>query len=423
MNITSSIYILIAVSFCTASANESSVPREKGNLATRVKINTKNIDVMERKILKSKAKLNKVVVEFSGTVMDVNENIADLAVRIQNTTEDVNGAVLEIDGKVNDSNQVIADLGRQIKKTAEELNGDVLRLDEKITNADVEVEEKFEELNEEIADIGGQLNATTDDLNDLDGAVTGVEEKIEVLNGDVLELDEKFTNADVDVEGKVTKLNEEIADLGGKLNTTTDDLNDIDEVVTGLEEKYDGAVTSLEEKIELLEEALEVSHNDLDEAVTGLEEKIKLLEDALEVALKVEEIQFRGVASQSTTHPSSNYPIFQAMYCNDGAKNVREKCHTKPGDADPWWKLSFTNDVVINRIMTYNTASIKYTVGNRVSILSTTGTIVWEHTIEKEEKRVNVIAVPNIVGQYVKFDKPPKEHILMREVVVFGRYD
>jgi len=434
MNITSSIYILIAVSFCTASANESSVPREKGNLATRVKINTKNIDVMERKILKSKAKLNKVVVEFSGTVMDVNENIADLAVRIQNTTEDVNGAVLEIDGKVNDSNQVIADLGRQIKKTAEELNGDVLRLDEKITNADVGVEGKFVELNEEIADIGGQLNATTDDLNDLDGAVTGVEEKIEVLNGDVLELDEKFTNADVDVEGKVTKLNEEIADLGGKLNTTTDDLNDIDEVVTGLEEKYDGAVTSLEEKIELLEEALEVSHNDLDEAVTGLEEKhdgavtgleekIKLLEDALEVALKVEEIQFRGVASQSTTYPSSNYTNYDARNCNDGAKNVREKCHTNQGDADPWWKLSFTNDVVINRIVLYVDNARQYTAGNRLSILSTTGTIVWEHTIEKEEKRIYVIAVPNVAGQYVKIDKAVNGYIIMSEMVVFGRYD
>merc|ERR1740136_520499 len=144
--------------------------------------------------------------------MDVNENIADLTVRIQNTTEDVNGAVLEIEGKVNDSSQVIADLGRQIKKTTEVLNGNVLRLDEKFTNADVEVEGKVVVLNEEIADLGGQLNATTDDLNDLDEAVTGVEEKIKVLNADVLRLDEKFTNADVEVEGKVVVLNEEIAD-------------------------------------------------------------------------------------------------------------------------------------------------------------------------------------------------------------------
>jgi len=195
-------------------------------------------------------------------------------------------------------------------------------------------------------------------------------------------------------------LNEEIADLGGKLNATTDDLNDLDEAVTGVEEK------------------IEVFNGDLDEAVTGLEEKIKLLEEALEVARKVEEIQFFGVASQSTT--LSDYV---AMNCIDGSQSNDDYCHTVKGDADPWWKLSFTNDVVINRIMTYNTRSMKYTVGNRVSILSAAGTIVWEHTIEKEEKKVNVIAVPNIAGQYVKFDKPPRGYIIMREVVVFGRYD
>merc|ERR1740124_1421076 len=219
-----------------------------------------------------------------------------------------------------------------------------------------------------------------------------------VLNGDVLRLDEKITNADVGVEGKFVELNEEIADIGGKLNTTTDDLNDIDEVVTGLEDKHDGAVT-------------------------GLEEKIKLLEDALEVALKVEEIQFRGVASQSTTYPSSNYPTYEAMHCNDGAKNMREICHTNHGDADPWWKLSFTNDVVINRIVLYLKYEPQYTAGNRLSILSTTGTIVWEHTIEKEEKPIYDIAVPNIVGQYIKIDKAVNGYIIMSEMVVFGRYD
>merc|ERR1740136_590991 len=227
--------------------------------------------------------------------MDVNENIADLTVRIQNTTEDVNGAVLEIEGKVNDSSQVIADLGRQIKKTTE------------------------------------------------------------VLNGDVLRLDEKFTNADVEVEGKVGVLNEEIADLGGQLNAT--------------------------------------------------KEKIKRLEEALEVALKVEEIQFFGVASQSSTlDPSNNN--YAAAKCIDGSKSETRFCHTDHKDADPWWKLTFTNDVVINRIMIYSERRMQYTAGNKVSIFSTTGSIVWEHTIEKEEKLVYVIDVPNVVGQNVKIDKP-----------------
>ena len=66
---------------------------------------------------------------------------------------------------------------------------------------------------------------------------------------------------------------------------------------------------------------------------------------------------------------------------------------------------------------------MKYTAGNKVSILSAAGSIVWEHTIEKEEKPVYVIAVPNVVGQYVKIDKPVNRHIIMREVAVFGRYD
>jgi len=407
MNIACSIYVLIAVSFlCTASADESSAPRENGNLAKRVKINARNIDAMERKILKSKAileskvadlegeddtidkkvmalrkkakELNDVVVEFSGTVMDVNESIADLAVRIQNTTEDVNGAVLELDGKLNDSNQNIADLGRQFKKTIKELTDDILKLDENFTNADVEVDRKVVELNEEIADLGGQLNATTDDLTDLDEAVTGVEEKIKLLD-----------EADVKVEGKVAKLNEEIEVLGGKFNTTTDDLTDLDGVVT------------------------------------GLEEKIKLLEEALDVALKVEEIQFYGVASQSSNdYRPDNYA---SINCIDGSKSKTVVCQTS-GDAasQPWWQLQFTKDVVINRIVIYSEYRMHYTAGNRVSILSAAGTIVWANSLEKEEKPVYVLAVPNIVGQYVKIEKGNRvsyNNIIMREVAVFGRYD
>merc|ERR1740124_1532212 len=324
--------------------------------------------------------------------MDVNENIANLAVRIQNTTEDVNGAVLEIDGKVNDSNQDIADLDRQFKKTTEELNRDVLKLDEKFTNADLD----------------DQLNATTDDLNDLDGAVTGVEEKIKFLKVDVLKLDEKFTNANVEVEGKVAELNEEIADLGGQLNTTTDDLNDLDKAVTGLEEKVDGAVLGLEEKVT--------------GAVTGLEEKIKLLEEALEVALKIGEIQFRGVASQSSTYEQGVF-IGVASNCIDGMKESDVvRCHTR-NEPNEWWKLTFTKDVVINRIMIYNQNRMQYIAGKRVSILSSTGNIVWESNIGHEEKPVYVIGVPNVVGQYVKIDKGVYNWIVMKEVVVFGRYD
>jgi len=246
-------------------------------------------------------------------------------------------------------------------------------LDEKFTNADVEVEGKVAYLNEEIADLGGQLNTTTDDLNDLDGAVTGVEEKIKLLE-----------EADVDVEGKVTELNEEIADLGGQFNTTTDDLYDLDEVVS------------------------------------GLVEKIKLLEEALEVALKVEEIQFFGVASQSSNdHRTDN---FASKNCIDGSKSKTMICHTH-GLGNEWWKLRFTKNVDITRIVIYSESREFYTAGIRVSILSAAGSIVWEHTIEKEEKPVYVITVPNIVGQDVKIDKPVNKYIIMREVAVFGRYD
>jgi len=313
---------------------------------------------------------------------------------------------------------------------AQELGGDIYvkklakKVKKNIKNIR-KLDTNLEDLNEEIADLGGKLNATTDDLNDLDEAVTGVEEKIEVFNGDVLKLDAKFTNADVEVEGKVSKLNEEIADLGGQVDTTTDGLNVLDEAVTGLEEK-----------IKLLEEALEVALNDLndldeevtgleekhDGAVTGLEEKIKLLEEALEVTLKMGEIQFFGVASQSSTHK-----IDVAANCIDGmGQGDIGRCHTWDsygGDADPWWKLTFTKDAVINRIMIYSYPQMKFTAGIRVSILSATGDIVWKHTIEKEEKPVYVIAVPNIVGQYVKIDKPVNRYIIMREVAVFGRYD
>jgi len=187
-------------------------------------------------------------------------------------------------------------------------------------------------------------------------------------------------------------LNEEIAGLGGKLNATTDDLNDLDEAVTGVEEN-------------------------LDEAVTGLEEKIRLLEEALEVALKMEEIQFFGVASQSSNLRTE----WSADKCVDGLySNI---CHSKTSDPDPWWKLTYTKDVVINQIKIYSEWRMKYTAGNRVSILSAAGSIVWNHTIEKEEKPFYIIDVPNVVGQYVKIDKLVNKYIIMKEVVVFGRYD
>merc|ERR1740124_825462 len=364
---------------------ERKILKSKAILESKVADLEGEDEVMDRKVmaLKKKVKeLNDDIVAFNGTVMDVNENIADLTVRIQNTTEDVNGAVLEIEGKV-----VV--------------------------------------LNEEIADLGGQLNATTDDLNDLDEAVTGVEEKIKVLNGDVLRLDEKFTNADVEVEGKVVVLNEEIADLGGQLNTTTDDLNDLD-----------GAVTGVEEKIKLLEETdVEVEGNvaelnveiaalggQLNTTTDDLEEKIKRLEEALDVALKVEEIQFLGVASQSSN--LYDKPLeWGADKCNDGFYSNDVSCHSNHKDPDPWWKLTFTKDVVINRIKVYSQRRMKYTAGNRVSILSAAGSIVWEHTIEKEEKPVYIIDVPNVVGQNVKIDKLVEKWVLMKEVVVFGRYD
>jgi len=475
MNIACSIYVLIAVSFlCTVSADESSAPRETGNLAKRVKINTRNIDANERKILKSKAILESKVSDLEGEDEIIDRKIMALKEKTKELLKDVSGAVLEIDGKLNDSNQHITDQGNQFKKTFEELNGDLLKLDETFTNADVEVEGKIvelkeeiadldvqlnattddlndldgavtgveekikflkvdvlkldktftnadvevkgkvTELNEEITDLGGQLKTTIDDLNDLDGAVTGVEEKIKFLKVDVLKLDEKFTNADVEVEGKVAYLNEEIADLGGQLNTTTDDLNDLDKAVTGLEEKVDGAVIGLEEKVDGAVIGLEEK---VTGAVTGLEEKIKLLEEALEVTLKMGEIQFFGVASQSSTHKED-----VATNCIDGMKSDIVRCHTL-GEDNEWWKLTFTKDVVINRIMIYSESRMQYTAGNRVSILSATGDIVWEHTIEKEEKPVYVIAVPNIVGQYVKIDKALNGYVIMREVAVFGRYD
>ena len=305
MNITSSIYVLIAVSFCTASANEPSAPREQGDLEKKVRANTKNIDVMGRKIRKSKVNLNDVV----------------------------------------------------------------------------------------------------EDLDDIDEAVTGLEEKY---------------------DGAVTVLEEKIEVLEEALEVAR---NDLDEAVTGLEEKHDGIVTGLEEKIKLLEEdleeSLEVALNDIDEAVTdlgvkhdravtGLKGKITLLEEDL----KMEEIQFLGVASQSTTYKS-------AMLCNDGSKSQSdsEVCYTRGDEADPWWRLKFVKNVVINRIVIYNKQDkMPYTVGIRVCILSYTGAIVWERTVEKEEKSVYVLAVPNIVGQYVKIDKPPSRWIIMREVAVFGRY-
>jgi len=417
MNIACSIYVLIAVSFlCTVSADESSAPRETGNLAKRVKINTRNIDANERKILKSKAILESKVSDLEGEDEIIDRKIMALKEKTKELLKDVSGAVLEIDGKLNDSNQHITDQGNQFKKTFEELNGDLLKLDETFTNADVEVEGKIVELKEEIADLDVQLNATTDDLNDLDGAVTGVEEKIKFLKVDVLKLDEKFTNADVEVEGKVAYLNEEIADLGGQLNTTTDDLNDLDKAVTGLEEKVDGAVIGLEEKVDGAVIGLEEK---VTGAVTGLEEKIKLLEEALEVTLKMGEIQFFGVASQSSTFKED-----VATNCIDGMKSDIVRCHTL-GEDNEWWKLTFTKDVVINRIMIYSESRMKYTAGKRVSILSSAGDIVWEDTIEKEEKPVYVIAVPNVVGQYFKIDKGASVHnyIIMREVVVFGRYD
>jgi len=257
---------------------------------------------------------------------------------------------------------------------AQELGGDidVVKLAKKVKKNIKNIRKldtNLEDLNEEITDLGDDLNDLDDDLNDLDDdlndldrAVTGVEEKMEVLNVDVLKLDEKFTN-------------------------------DIDEAVTGLEEKHD-------------------------EAVTGLEEKIKLLEEALEVARKVEEIQFFGVASQSTT-----YQNFVAMNSIDGSKSNIEFSHTAGGDTDPYWKLSFTNDVVINRIMIYSGQALMYTAGNRVSILSSTGAIVWGYTIEKEKKKVYVIDVPNVVGQTVKIDKPVNGYIIMREIAVFGLSD
>jgi len=379
MNIACSIYVLIAVSFlCTVSADESSAPRETGNLAKRVKINTRNIDAMERKILKSKAILESKVSDLEGEDEIIDRKIMALKEKTKELLKDVSGAVLEIDGKLNDSNQHITDQGNQFKKTIEELNGDLLKLDETFTNADVEVEGKIVELNEEIADLGGQLNATTDDLTDLDEAVTGVEEKIKLLD-----------EADVKVEGKVAKLNEEIEVLGGKFNTTTDDLTDLDGVVT------------------------------------GLEEKIKLLEEALDVALKVEEIQFYGVASQSSNdYRPDNYA---SINCIDGSKSKTVVCQTS-GDAasQPWWQLQFTKDVVINRIVIYSEYRMHYTAGNRVSILSAAGTIVWANSLEKEEKPVYVLAVPNIVGQYVKIEKGNRvsyNNIIMREVAVFGRYD
>jgi len=46
-----------------------------------------------------------------------------------------------------------------------------------------------------------------------------------------------------------------------------------------------------------------------------------------------------------------------------------------------------------------------------------------EHTIEDEEKPVYVIPVANIIGQYVKIDKTVNKIVVIREVVVFGRYD
>jgi len=379
MNIACSIYVLIAVSFlCTASADESSAPRETGNLAKRVKINTRNIDAMERKILKSKAILESKVTDLEGEDEIIDRKIMALKEKTKELLKDVSGAVLEIDGKLNDSNQHITDQGNQFKKTIEELNGDLLKLDETFTNADVEVEGKIVELNEEIADLGGQLNATTDDLTDLDEAVTGVEEKIKLLD-----------EADVKAEGKVAKLNEEIEVLGGKFNTTTDDLTDLDGVVT------------------------------------GLEEKIKLLEEALDVALKVEEIQFYGVASQSSNdYRPDNYA---SKNCIDGSKSKTVICHTQEDAAShPWWQLQFTKDVVINRIVIYSEYRMHYTAGNRVSILSAAGTIVWANSLEKEEKPVYVLAVPNIVGQYVKIEKGNRvsyNNIIMREVAVFGRYD
>jgi len=305
MNITSSIYVLIAVSFCTASANEPSAPREQGDLEKKVKVNTKNIKVLGSKIRKSKANLDDLV----------------------------------------------------------------------------------------------------EDLNDIDEAVTDLEEKH---------------------DGAVTVLEEKIEVLEEALDVALNKLDDLDEAVTGLEEKHDGAVTGLEEKIkrleEALEEAIEVDLNDLDEAVTsleekhdgavtGLEEKIKLLERAL----KVEEIQFLGDASMSSTHLS-------ATNCNDGSKSDTEICHSLRGDDDPWWNLRFTNDVVINRIMIYSEIRMKLTAGSRVSILDYAGNTVWYHMIEKEEKRVYVIAVPNIAGRHVLIDETPTGWIVMREVAVFGRY-
>jgi len=250
---------------------------------------------------------------------------------------------------------------------AQELGGDidVVKLAKKVKKNIKNIRKldtNLEDLNEEITDLGDDLNDLDDDLNDLDGAVTGVEEKMEVLNVDVLKLDEKFTN-------------------------------DIDEAVTGLEEKHD-------------------------EAVTGLEEKIKLLEEALEVARKVEEIQFFGVASQSTTHQN-----FVAMNSIDGSKSNIEFSHTAVGDTDPWWELSFTNDVVINRIMIYSGQALMYTAGNRVSIMSSSGGYEWGYTIEKEKKKVYVIDVPNVVGQTIKIDRAPNKFIIMREIAVFGLYD
>jgi len=203
------------------------------------------------------------------------------------------------------------------------------------------------------------INSLDTKVTNLDHGNAARDHKVEDLNGDLI-------GAVVEFDAQVTNLNEEIADLGGQLNTATDDL----------------------------------------------EGKIKFLEEALEEALKVEEIQFSAVASQA----SLPYPKHGPINCIDGRQTGH--CHT-----DGWWKLRFTNDVVITRIVIYSEARMNYTAGNRVTILSAYGNIMWKHTIEKEDKPVYVIAVPNVVGRYVKIDKAVNTYIIMREVVVFGRYD
>ena len=51
------------------------------------------------------------------------------------------------------------------------------------------------------------------------------------------------------------------------------------------------------------------------------------------------------------------------------------------------------------------------------------GKIVWGYTIEREEKSVYVIHVPNVIGQYVKIDKTVNNWIIMSKVMGFGFYD